>query len=221
MNYQGTISDVLTLAHEAGHSMHSFLSNKNQPYQYSHYTIFVAEVASTFNEELVFRALLEKVSSPQEKLFLINKKMDSIRGTLFRQTLFAEFELKIHTLAEEGVPLTPSVFKGMYKELNEQYYGKDFCSDDLIQYECLRIPHFYSNFYVYQYATGISAAQTLVDKVIREGDASSYLHFLSSGSSKYSLDLLKIAGVDMLSKEPVKIAMEEFSRLFKELESYL
>lgn len=221
MNYQGTLSDVLTLAHEAGHSMHSLLSNKNQPYQYCNYTIFVAEVASTFNEELVFRSLLEKMKSPQEKLFLINKKMDAIRSTLFRQTLFAEFELEIHTLAEAGTPLTPSVFKGLYKELNEQYHGKDFCSDDLIQYECLRIPHFYSNFYVYQYATGISAAQALVDKVIREGDASSYLKFLSSGSSNYSLDLLKIAGVDMLSKAPVEVAIGEFSRLFKELEAYL
>lgn len=221
MNYQGTISDVLTLAHEAGHSMHSFFSNKHQPYQYSNYTIFVAEVASTFNEELVFRSLLEKLKSPQEKLFLINKKMDSIRSTLFRQTLFAEFELKIHTLAEEGTPLTPLVFKELYKELNQQYYGKEFCSDDLIQYECLRIPHFYSNFYVYQYATGISAAQALVEKVIREGDASSYLKFLSSGSSDYSLDLLKLAGVDMLDKRPVEVAIGEFAKLFKELEHYL
>lgn len=221
MNYQGTLSDVLTLAHEAGHSMHSFLSNKNQPYQYSQYTIFVAEVASTFNEELVFRSLLKKIKSPKEKLYLVNKKMDSIRSTLFRQTLFAEFELKIHALAEEGVPLTPEVFKGLYKELNHQYYGKDFCSDDLIQYECFRIPHFYSNFYVYQYATGISAAQALVNKVVKEGNADGYLRFLSSGSSNYSLDLLKIAGVDMMSKEPVEVAIGEFEALFKELELYL
>jgi oligoendopeptidase F len=221
MNYQGTLSDVLTLAHEAGHSMHSFLSNQTQPYQYSQYTIFVAEVASTFNEELVFRSLLKKLQSPKEKIYLINKKMDAIRTTLFRQTLFAEFELKIHTLAEEGVPLTPDVFKSVYKELNQQYYGKDFCSDDLIQYECFRIPHFYSNFYVYQYATGISAAAALVNKVLKEKNPAPYLQFLSSGSSQYSLDLLNRAGVDMMSKEPIEIAIHEFSQLFHELKQCL
>ena len=219
MNYQGTLSDVLTLAHEAGHSMHSFLSNKNQPYHYSHYTIFVAEVASTFNEELVFKALMDRVRKPEEKLYLINKKMDAIRSTLFRQTLFAEFELKIHTLAEQGHPLTPSLFKEIYKELNATYYGPDFCHDDLIQWECFRIPHFYTNFYVYQYATGISAARALVEQVERLQDPSAYLRFLSSGSSKYSLDLLKEAGVDMMTKGPVTRLIEEFSRLFEELKS--
>lgn len=220
MNYQGTLSDVLTLAHEAGHSMHSFLSNRHQPYHYAHYTIFVAEVASTFNEELVFRALLQQLRSPQEKVFLINKKLDAIRATLFRQTLFAEFELKIHTLAEQGVPLTPSVFQTLYQELNALYYGADFCHDDFIQYECFRIPHFYTNFYVYQYATGVSAAQALVTKVLQEKDPAPYLKFLSSGSSNYSIDLLKQAGVDMLTKKPVTLLIEEFKKLFQELQKY-
>jgi len=221
MNYQGTLSDVLTLAHEAGHSMHSFLSNRHQPYHYAQYTIFVAEVASTFNEELVFRALLKQLKSPQEKVFLINKKLDAIRATLFRQTLFAEFELKIHTLAEEGVPLTPSLFKTLYKELNALYYGPDFCHDDAIQYECFRIPHFYTNFYVYQYATGISAAQALVNKVLQDKNPAPYLKFLSSGSSHYSIDLLQQAGVDMLTKKPVALLIDEFKRLFQELQGYM
>lgn len=221
MNYQGTLSDVLTLAHEAGHSMHSLLSNQHQPYHYSHYTIFVAEVASTFNEELVFKTLLERLKKPEEKLFLINKKMDAIRSTLFRQTLFAEFELKIHTLAEQGEPLTPSVFKEVYQQLNATYYGPDFCHDDLIQWECFRIPHFYTNFYVYQYATGISAAKALAEQVLTTGNPKPYLKFLSSGSSNYSLDLLKEAGVDMITKKPVEMLIQEFSLLFEQLVGYV
>jgi oligoendopeptidase F len=221
MNYQGTLSDVLTLAHEAGHSMHSFFSNKKQPYHYSRYTIFVAEVASTFNEELVIRELLKRVKSPAEKAFLINKNMDAIRTTLFRQTLFAEFELKIHTLAEQGMPLIPSVFKEIYQELNQIYYGADFCHNDLLQYECFRIPHFYSNFYVYQYATGISAAHALVEQVTRNNNPEAYLKFLSSGSSDDSVDLLQQAGVDMLTKTPVELLIKEFSQLFEELQKHL
>lgn len=221
LNYQGTLSDVMTLAHEAGHSMHSYLSRKAQPYQYADYTIFVAEVASTVNEELVFRFLVNEVKTKEEKLFLVNKKIDGIRATLFRQALFAEFELKMHTLAEEGIPLTPQIFKDVYKELNHKYYGEAFCSDDLIQYECFRIPHFYSQFYVYQYATGISAACFLVEKILREKDSSSYLKFLSSGCSKDPLELLKIAGVDMSSSEPIEMLIERFRELTLELKQYI
>lgn len=221
MNYQGSISDVFTLAHEAGHSMHSFLSHKNQPYQYSGYTIFLAEVASTFNEELLFRYLLSQAQSSQERVFLINKKIDGIRATLFRQTLFAEFELAIHTTAERGEVLTPATCRKLYKDLNRKYYGEDFCVDDLVEYEFLRIPHFYSNFYVYQYATGISAAQALVEKVVSTDNPKPYLDFLSGGSSDYPLTLLKNAGVDMTTQEPVLLLIKEFSRLVSELKKEL
>lgn len=217
MNYQGTLSDVLTLAHEAGHSMHSYLSCKHQPYQYSSYTIFVAEVASTFNEELVFRSLLNKMKSWDEKKYLINKRIDGIRGTLFRQTLFAEFELKIHEHVESGMPLTPKLLKDLYRNLNREYYGSDFCYLDLVEYEFMRIPHFYSNFYVYQYATGISAALALVDKVAQENNPHSYLEFLSSGCKDYSLNLLKKAGVDMTSSSSINILINQFDHLVKEL----
>lgn len=217
MNYQGTLSDVLTLAHEAGHSMHSYLSCKHQPYHYSGYSIFVAEVASTFNEELVFRSLMSKVRSEEEKKYLIGKRIDGIRGTLFRQTLFAEFELKIHQIIEQGEPLTPKLLKELYRTLNREYYGSDFCSSDLVEYEFSRIPHFYSNFYVYQYATGISAALALVEKVTRENNPQPYLEFLSSGSKDYSLNLLKQAGVDMTSSSPVNVLINQFDHLVSQL----
>lgn len=217
MNYQGTLSDVLTLAHEAGHSMHSFYSNKHQPYHYSGYTIFVAEVASTFNEELLFRLLLKKVKNEDEKVYLIGKRIDGIRGTLFRQTLFAEFELKIHELVEAGDPLTPQLLKSIYNQLNHEYYGPDFCSDDLIEYEFLRIPHFYSNFYVYQYATGISAALALVDQVVKENNPNRYLKFLSSGCKDFSINLLKEAGVDMNTSSPINILIDQFDELLNQL----
>ncbi len=219
MNFHGSLSDLLTLAHEAGHSMHSYLSSKHQPYQYSSYTIFVAEVASTFNEELVYRHLLSKVKSDQERKFILNKRIDGIRGTLFRQTLFAEFELKIHQKVEKGEPLTPKILKEIYQELNQEYYGSDFCSSDQIVYECLRIPHFYSNFYVYQYATGISAALALVEKVTQSNDAKSYLEFLSSGSKDHSLNLLKKAGVDMTTSTPVHVLINQFEHLLSEIQS--
>lgn len=217
MNFNGTLNDVMTLAHEAGHSMHSYYSDKTQSYHDSQYSIFVAEVASTFNEELVFRHLLKKAKSENEKIFLLNQRIDGIRGTLFRQTLFAEFELRIHELAEKGVPLTVSAMKELYKNLNKEYYGDDFCFDDQIQYEFLRIPHFYSNFYVYQYATGISAAFDLVEKVTKSKDPSHYLKFLSSGSSDYPVNLLKTAGVDMLTKHPVLTLIHRFNELKEEL----
>ena len=222
MNYHDTLNDVMTLAHEAGHSMHSYYSDKNQEYPYAQYSIFVAEVASTFNEELVFRHLLKNASSEKEKLYLLNQKIDGIRGTLFRQVLFAEFELLVHELAEKGVPVTVSALKELYSRLNSEYYGPDFCHDDLIQYEFLRIPHFYSNFYVYQYATGIAAALDLAEQVISTNDPSAYLKFLSSGSSDYPVSLLKSTGVDMLSKKPVETLINRFKGLVDEFkEVYL
>lgn len=223
MNYHGTFNDVMTLTHEAGHSMHSLLSRRNQPYQYSQYSIFVAEVASTFHEELLLRHLLKQATSKEQKAFLINQKLDDMRSTLLRQTMFAEFELKLHQFAEQGIPLTPALLKAEYRKLNIEYFGPDVRIDDEADIEWARIPHFYYNFYVYQYATGISAAHALVDKVLGGGDKArdAYLAFLSSGSSKYPIDVLQLAGVDMRTKEPVEAAMRHFNELVTELTELL
>ena len=219
MNFQGTFSDLMTLSHEAGHSMHSLLSHRNQPYQYSHYPIFVAEVASTFNEELLTRYLLEKSLSKEEKFFLINQKIDDIRSTFYRQVMFAEFELKMHEWVESGVPLTPMLLKNEYHQLVLDYYGSEVNIDQEIDIEWGRIPHFYYNFYVYQYATGISAAFALVDRVYKEGKTArdDYLHFLSSGSAKFPLDLLLDAGVDMRKPAAVQATIHQFDKLVTEL----
>lgn len=223
MNYHDTFNDVMTLTHEAGHSMHSYLSREHQPYQYSQYSIFVAEVASTFHEELLLRYLLGRTDKKEEKIFLINQQIEKLRGTLLRQTLFAEFELKIHQFAEEGVPLTPALLKHEYRKLNEEYYGNELRLVPELDIEWARIPHFYCNFYVYQYATGISAADALVEKVLKEGKEArdKYLTFLSSGSSLYPLDVLQLAGVDMRSSEPVASAMRHFGQLVDSLEQLL
>lgn len=223
MNYHGTFNDVMTLAHEAGHSMHSFLSCKNQPYHFSQYTIFVAEVASTFHEELVLNYLRGRVKTKEERIFLLSQKIDDMRATLVRQTMFAEFELLIHQFAEEGTPLTPALLKQEYRRLNQEYFGPEMFLDEEIDIEWARIPHFYYNFYVYQYATGISAAHALVEKVLQGGNAARerYLAFLSSGSRQYPLDLLYRAGVDMRSSEPVESAMDYFNSLVIELEKEL
>lgn len=220
MNYKNIIRDVFTLAHEAGHSMHSLLSHTHQPYHQSDYPIFLAEVASTFNEELLMRLLLERASSTEEKIFLINQKIEDIRTTLFRQTMFAEFELKIHEMAEQHIPLTPKTFKEIYFKLNQHYFGSNTFIDQEIEIEWARIPHFYYNFYVFQYATGISASLALSERVLRGGDAEreDYLNFLKGGSSRYPMDLLKLAGVDMLSPEPVQTAIVKFGDLVHELE---
>lgn len=221
MNFRGILRDTFTLAHEAGHSMHSFLSNQTQPYHYSRYPIFVAEVASTFNEELLMDLFLKKRTKNAERLFLINEKIEDIRATLFRQTMFAEFELKIHELAEANTPLTPALLKEIYLKLNQDYFGEAAYIDPEIAIEWARIPHFYYNFYVYQYATGISAALSLAEKVLN-GDCAAkqnYLNFLKGGGSLYPIDLLKIAGVDMSSPEPVRSAIRHFDSLLNQLEA--
>lgn len=220
MNFHGTLRDVMTLSHEAGHSMHSYHSNKGQLYQYSQYPIFLAEIASTFHEDLLFRFLYEKASSHKEKCYFLNQKIDDIRATLFRQTQFAEFEIKLHSLVEQGTPLTPATLKEAYRQLNIDYYGPALTIDPEIDVEFLRIPHFYYNFYVYQYATGISAASTLVEQVLSDGDVArdAYLKFLSSGSSKYPLDLLKDVGVDMQTKEPIVKLLKRFDGFVAQLE---
>ena len=222
MNYQGTLNDVLTLAHEAGHSMHSYMSRTHQPYIYSQYPIFVAEVASTFNEQLLLTHLLAKAKSKEEKASLINYQIEGIRGTIFRQTLFAEFELQLHRWVEEGVPLTPTLLKETYVKLSREYYGPDFVIDPEMAIEWARIPHFYYDFYVYQYATGLSAAMALFqDAVTSKESRAKYLQFLSSGGSRYPLDLLQLAGVDMKSPKPVEAAMKRFKELLAELKTCL
>jgi oligoendopeptidase F len=222
LNYQGTLNDVLTLAHETGHSMHSLLSRRKQPYIYSQYPIFVAEVASTFNEQLLIKELKAKVKSKKELAYLINYEIEGIRSTIFRQTMFAEFEWQIHKWAEEGTPLTPTLLSDYYIELNRDYYGPEFVVDEELKVEWSRIPHLYYNFYVYQYATGLSAALALFEKASASADVRKhYLEFLSSGGSRYPLDLLAHAGVDMRSSAPVDAAMQRFSKLLDELEKCL
>ncbi len=221
MNYQDNLDSMFTLAHELGHSMHSYFSRKHQPYHYSSYTIFVAEVASTFNEALLTDYLLKSTNDPKLKMYLINHQLESFRTTLYRQTLFAEFEHIAHQRVESGEALTADVLDEIYYDLNKKYYGTEgMVVDDLIAVEWARIPHFYSAFYVYQYATGISAATALSQQVLREGQPAveRYLNFLKSGSSDYSTNLLKKAGVDMTSPEPVQQALDVFARLLDQME---
>lgn len=222
LNYQGTLNDVLTLAHEAGHSMHSLLSRLHQPYIYSQYPIFVAEVASTFNEQLLLKHLKSKVKSKKELAYLINYEIEGIRGTIFRQTLFAEFELQIHRWVEEGTPLTPTLLRKFYTELNQKYYGPHLVLDPQIGIEWARIPHFYYNFYVYQYATGLSAALALFEKASHSEKARDlYLEFLSSGGKQFPIDLLEKAGVDMRKSDAVNAAMKHFEKLLQEFRACL
>lgn len=224
MNYQSDVLDhVFTLAHEAGHSMHSYYSSKHQPFQYYSYTIFVAEVASTFNEQLLARHMMQKATSDKQRAFLINREIDSIRGTILRQTMFAEFERITHELAEAGEPLTLDRFKAEYRKLLELYFGPDFKLDDELSLECFRIPHFYRAFYVYKYATGLSAAIALAERVTSGGqrELNDYLGFLKGGCSKYPLDLLRSAGVDMEKPQAVDTALDYFERLVAELDELL
>lgn len=223
MNYQNKRDSMYTLAHELGHSMHSYLTRNNQPYQYGDYTIFVAEVASTLNEGLLTEYLLKNTSDRATRISLLNHSLEDIRATLYRQTMFAEFELLIHQQAEQGEPLTADKLTEIYSGLNQKYYGGVAVIDDLIGIEWARIPHFYYNFYVYQYATGISAASALVHQILREGKPAveRYLNFLSSGSSDYSIELLKKAGVDMTTPEPVRQAFQLFDSHLQQLEALL
>jgi oligoendopeptidase F len=224
MNFEEeVIEHVFTLAHEAGHSMHTRYSAEHQPYQYSGYTIFVAEVASTFNEQLLTRLLLSRATNPRERAAIIAREIDAIRATIVRQTMFAEFERKSHASAEAGEPLTLERIRGIYRELLDAYFGPGFAIDSELELECLRIPHFYNAFYVYKYATGLSAAIALAKKVAEGGpkDLEAYLGFLKGGSSKWPLDLLRDAGVDLEKPEPVATALARFSELVEELDGLL
>lgn len=222
MNFHGNLNDVFTLAHEAGHSMHSYLSRQHQNYQNSDYPIFVAEVASTFNEQLLAKHLMENATEEKEKAYLLNYQIDGLRATLFRQVQFAEFELLLHEFVEKDIPLTPALLKKEYAKINEAYYGDSLSKHPLVAIEWARVPHFYYNFYVYQYATGISAAYTLFERVQNHPETKDdYLAFLSSGGSKYPLELLKIAGADMTKPDAVLTTIDRFDALVKQLDESL
>jgi oligoendopeptidase F len=222
MNYKHDVfADVYTLAHEAGHSMHTWYAQRTQRYQDYHYPIFLAEVASTFNEELLTHHLLAQTSDPRMRAYLINRQIDDIRGTIYRQTMFAEFEKLIHAMEEAGEPLTLESFRSKYRGLLNAYFGTEFAIDQELELECLRIPHFYSAFYVYKYATGLSAAVALSQQVLGGGDVEKYLGFLRSGGAKMPLPTLADAGVDMSQPEPVAAALAVFTRRVAELEELL
>jgi len=222
MNYKSDVfSDVYTLAHEAGHSMHTWYATRTQNFQTYHYPIFLAEVASTFNEILLTEHLLKNTDDRRMKAYIINRQIDDLRGTLYRQTMFAEFEKAAHAAEEAGEALTLETFKTIYRGLLGAYFGPNFAIDGDLELECLRIPHFYGAFYVYKYATGISAAAALAEQVLAGGDVDRYLNFLRSGGSKFPIETLAEAGVDMSSPAPVAAALALFERRVGELEELL
>ena len=224
INYKPSIIEsVFTLAHEGGHSMHSWYSAKTQPYRYYDYVIFLAEIASTFNEQLLARYLLNEATDRKTRAWIVNRELDAIRATIFRQTMFAEFEHRTHKLAEENKPLSATTFRKVYRGVLDEYFGPDFVIDDALELECLRIPHFYRGFYVYKYATGLSAAIAFADKVLNGGGAErdAYLGFLKSGSSSSPLDILRNAGVDMEKPDVIENAMKRFETLVDTLEGLM
>jgi len=226
MNYNGKFEDVSTLAHELGHTMQSYLSNTHQPFPTADYPIFTAEVASTFNEALLLDHMLRTLTSDDAKLSLLGQYLEGIQFTVFRQTQFAEFELRMHEMAASGKPVTGDALAEMYFEMTKRYYGHDsgVCVvDDYIQHEWSFISHFYNEFYVYQYATAFTASEALASRV-KSGDtdaARRYLAFLSAGGSKYPIELLKDAGVDMTTDEPLDLTMRQMSRVMDEMEAIL
>ena len=218
LNFEGSLNDVSTIAHELGHSMHTYLSCKNNPYCTSSYKIFVAEVASLVNELLLANYMLNNSNDKNEKLNIINHILELYKSTLFRQTMFAEFEKITHEKREEGVILTSDYLSNVYYDLVKKYFGENVICDELIKYEWARIPHFYYNFYVYKYATGISAASYIVDGILnnRQGALENYFKFLKSGGSKYPIDELKLAGVDMNDKTVILSATKTFEKYLEE-----
>ena len=223
LNYHGSYEDVSTLAHELGHSMHSYYSRGTQPYVYSDYSIFCAEVASTTNEVLLQRLVLSQTTDPKEKLYLLCEFLEAFRGTVFRQTMFSEFEQRIHEMAEQGTPLTADSLGAEYGKIMKKYYGPAYVHDDLVDSYWIRIPHFYYNFYVYKYATSYCAASNIARRILADepGAVEVYMSFLKAGSSKYPIDVLKLARVDMTSPQPIRDAMKLFEDLLNQTEELL
>lgn len=223
LNYNDTVDSVNTMAHELGHSMHTYYSSNNQNYYNSHYPIFLAEIASTVNEVLLNDYLYHNAQTKEEKILYLTDFLDKVKGTIYRQTMFAEFEMIMHNKEEKNIPLTEEEFSKTYYELNKLYYGDSVVSDDLIRYEWARIPHFYTSFYVYKYATGLSAALAIASDILagKEDTRDKYLEFLSSGGSDYPLNILKKVGVDMTTTEPIEKALKMFKDKLKELEQLL
>lgn len=222
-NFTGTLDSVSTIAHEMGHSMHTWHSNHHQPPQYADYTLFVAEVASTVNENLLIEQLLQKEQNPQMRLYLLNQYLENFKGTVYRQAMFAEFERDAHAMAERGEALSPAALNALYKRLVEDYFGPDLVMDDEVQYEWARIPHFYRPFYVYKYATGYSTAVALSEGILKEGAPAvqRYKEFLSMGGSAYPLDELRHAGVDLATPAPIDAALTKFERILDDAEATL
>ena len=223
LNYNGTLDDMFTIAHEMGHAMHSYYSNENQPYIYSQYKIFVAEVASTCNEILLMEYLLKNTTDKKERAYLLNHYLDSFKGTVFRQTQFAEFEMRTNAMVEAGESLNAENLNALYLELNKKYYGPDMISDKEISYEWARIPHFYYNFYVYQYATGFTSAVAIARSILAEGAPAveRYKKFLSGGCSDAPVELLKIAGVNRETPAPIQSALDVMGEILDEMESLI
>ena len=223
LNYTDTLKDVFTLVHEMGHSLHTWYSTHHQSFLNARYKIFVAEVASTTNEILLLEYLLSKAEDPKEKAYLINHYLESFKATLFRQTMFEEFERKTNDMAQEGTPLTAQLLNDTYLQLNREYFGEDMVSDPLIAYEWCRIPHFYYNFYVYQYATSFAASVAIAHRILREGEPAlqPYLTFLKSGCTQDPVSLLKIAGVDLSTSKPVDEALEVFGKAIDQMEQLM
>ncbi|WP_326183081.1 oligoendopeptidase F [Bacillus sonorensis] len=223
MNWQDNVNNLFTLVHEFGHSVHSYYTRKHQPYPYGNYSIFVAEVASTTNEALLGDYLLNTVDDEKQRLYILNHMLEGFKGTVFRQTMFAEFEHAIHVKAQEGEPLTPELLTSIYYDLNKKYFGENIEIDTEIGLEWARIPHFYYNYYVYQYATGYSAAQALSQQILKEGKPAvdRYIDFLKAGSSDYPIEVLKKAGVDMTTSDPIEAACKKFEEQLNEMEELL
>lgn len=223
MNWQDNLNNLFTLSHELGHSLHSYYTRKNQPFRYGNYSIFVAEVASTCNEALLNEYMINNTTDQKEKLFLLNHFLEGFRGTVFRQTMFAEFEHNIHILAQNGEALTADKLTEVYYDLNKKYFGDDLIVDEEIGLEWARIPHFYYNYYVYQYATGYAAAQSLASQILKEKEPAvkRYKEFLKAGNSDYPIEVLKHAGVDMTEKAPILSALDVFEEKLTEMEKLL
>ena len=219
LNHNNNLNCAFTIAHELGHSMHSFYSNSNQPFPKADYTLFVAEVASTCNEAIMMRHLLKTFPEKDAQAYLLNHFLEQFRTTCFRQTMFAEFERISHDMAQKGIPLTKQSLSDAYFDLNKTYYGETCFMDEEIAYEWMRIPHFYRAFYVYVYATGLCAAVSISERILNEGESAvqDYRKFLSAGSSLPPIEALKLAGIDMSSPEPIRKAMEVFKETVKKM----